>query len=321
MGDAERQWPIGKGGNVSKQFQPRKYKDGGEEWRKTEALTQQLCGYTPFKTNSMSRATTPLTPISEQNSLNGSICRSGKSHPFEYQNHSASPNPFQIIVPPSAGYRSVSAMGQPPRALSRQSDVGIGQCVGPRYQSYCTLPRPEEVDVGTLNDMHSNLHAFYSNMPSKVLCSLTIFGIGVGRMLEGAKWGIGIELAYALVVLAVGLGGVYSARRRSYVAATFAFSLNTFCMILAAPSFMIGLFPAIPWAFAEATPSVWSSNREPLELDFGLSLIIFIQVLLSMALSIYGYQAAGALCAIVEDVRLGQGMQSAFHDIEIPHKV
>ncbi|VDM59384.1 unnamed protein product [Angiostrongylus costaricensis] len=155
----------------------------------------------------------------------------------------------------------------------------------------------------------------------QVLCSLTIFGIGVGRMLEGAKWGIGVELAYALVVLAVGLGGIYSTRRRNYVAATFAFTLNTFCIILAVPPFMIGLFPAIPWAFAEATPSVWSSNREPLELDFGLSLIILIQVLLSMVLSICGYQAAGALCAIVEEVRLGQSMQSAFHDIEIPHKV
>ncbi|KAJ1356662.1 hypothetical protein KIN20_014401 [Parelaphostrongylus tenuis] len=287
-------------------------------------------------------------------------------------------------LPPSAGYRSASAMGQSARPLSRQSqsDTGFAHCVGSRYPSYCTLPRPEEVDVGTLSDMHSNLHAFYANMPPKVisrapsitnvvpatgpgiaaafmrsasvfadptvpvtapvpqkqreivnwntlsllcsmqvLCSLTIFGIGVGRMLEGAKWGIGVELAYALVVLAVGLGGICAARQRSYVAATFAYTFNTFCMLLAIPPFMIGLFPAIPWAFAEATPSVWSSKREPLELDFGLSLIILLQVLLSMVLSISGCQAVGAVCAIIEDIRLSHNCQSPFHDVNMPQKI
>ncbi|RCN43279.1 hypothetical protein ANCCAN_10742 [Ancylostoma caninum] len=57
-------WPAGKGEGVSKQFQPKKYKDGGQEWRKErkEGTTQPIYGYTPFKTNSLSRATTPLAP-------------------------------------------------------------------------------------------------------------------------------------------------------------------------------------------------------------------------------------------------------------------
>lgn len=36
--------------------------------------------------------------------------------------------PFSISVPPAAGYRSASAMGQHMRPASRQSDAGIAQC-------------------------------------------------------------------------------------------------------------------------------------------------------------------------------------------------
>ncbi|VDM72781.1 unnamed protein product, partial [Strongylus vulgaris] len=170
--------------------------------------------------------------------------------------------------------------------------------VGSRYQSYCTLPRPEEVDPETLSEMHSNLHAFYGptipkvvsrppsaaslvpglgpgmasdfihptsafngtavgmNVPPptphkqreivswntlslicsmQVLCSLAIFGLGVGRMLQGAKWAIGIELAYALVAMIAGLSGIYSVRQRSYAAAAFVFTLSAFSTLLAIP--------------------------------------------------------------------------------------
>ncbi|KJH53453.1 hypothetical protein DICVIV_00391 [Dictyocaulus viviparus] len=374
MSDLDRQRPNGRGMYVSKQFQPKKYKDIGQEWCRTEPSSQSV--FIPFKSNSISRSTTPLAPISEQNSTTGSPQRSNKSHPFEYHNETASYNNLCQVqdlpkshstpkvahhpqirsesaipmsreqkltwgrLPPSASYRSSSAMAQPIRPLSRQSDVGIGGGHCSHYQSYCTLPRPEEVDGGTLNDMHSNLHAFHSNtipkvvsrmpptttmvptIPSmiksdsmhapsliapsnpvqstppillkqkeviswntlsllcsmQVLSSLTIFGIGIGRMLQGAKWGIGIELGYAFTVLTVGLVGICAVRQRSNAAATFVFCLNAFCFILAIPPFVIGLFPAIPWAFAEATPSLWTNAREPLELDFGLSLIVLIQV-------------------------------------------
>ncbi|KAK6016133.1 hypothetical protein OSTOST_18388 [Ostertagia ostertagi] len=112
----------------------------------------------------------------------------------------------------------------------------------------------------------------------QVLCSLAIFGIGVGRMLEGAKWAIGVELAYALLVMVAGLSGIYAVRQRSYAAATLVFCLTAFSAILAIPPFIMGLFPTIPWAFTETAPATWINKREPLELDFGLSLVILIQV-------------------------------------------
>lgn len=417
MADIERQWPNGKSEPVSKQFQPKKYKDGGQEWRKDrtrEAANQATYAYTPFKVNSLSRATTPLASISEQSSRNGSLRR---PDPFVYQSHPQQRNPMneppqshstpkamhhaQIRpgsaaqmtkeqkltwgrLPPTTAYRSASAMGQPIRPGSRQSDVGgIGQCIGSRYQSYCTLPRPEEVDVETLNEMHSNLHAFHPNgapkvisrppsvatlvpgMPlgpgmasdfirppsafaapnvamsaptppkqreiiswntlslmcsMQVLCSLAIFGIGVGRMLEGAKWAIGVELAYALIVMVGGLSGIYAVRQRSYTAATFVFGLAAISTVLALPPFIIGLFPSIPWAFPEATPSTWINQREPIELDFGLSIVVLIQIALSMVISVCGCRSFGVLCQMVEEVKLQHDLRSAFHDMEIPHK-
>ncbi|RCN43281.1 hypothetical protein ANCCAN_10744 [Ancylostoma caninum] len=112
----------------------------------------------------------------------------------------------------------------------------------------------------------------------QVLCSLAIFGLGVGRMIQGAKWAIGVELAYALLVMIAGLSGIYSVRQRSYTAAALAFGLTAFSTIFAIPPFILGLFPAVPWAFSEATPSMWMNQNEPLELDLGLSLIVLIQV-------------------------------------------
>ncbi|KAK6756959.1 hypothetical protein RB195_015032 [Necator americanus] len=418
MGEPDGHWPNGKGEGASKQFQPKKYKDGGQEWRKErkEGTTQPIYGFTPFKTNSLSRATTPLAPISEQSSQSGTLRPTGKSNPFVYPNQPPTRNGFQVHelpqyhstpkathntlirpesaipmsreqkltwgrLPPQAGFRSVSAMGQQIRPPSRQSDTGIAQCVGSRYQSYCTLPRPEEVDAETLSEMHSNLHAFYgptipkvvSRPPSvatlvpglapgmasdfirpptglpaatvamgapspkkpteivswntlslicsmQVLCSLAIFGLGVGRMLQGAKWAIGVELVYALVVMIAGLSGIYSVRQRSYAAATFSFGLTTISTILAVPPFGLGIFPTIPWAFSEATPSVWINPSEPLELDLGLSLIVLIQFVLSLILSISGCRSVGVLCGVLEEVKLHHDLHSAFHDIDVPHK-
>ncbi|VDO86725.1 unnamed protein product [Heligmosomoides polygyrus] len=94
MADIERQWPNGKSEPVSKQFQPKKYKDGGQEWRKDrtrEAANQATYAYTPFKVNSLSRATTPLASISEQSSRNGSLRR---PDPFVYQSHPQQRNPM-----------------------------------------------------------------------------------------------------------------------------------------------------------------------------------------------------------------------------------
>ncbi|KAK5980286.1 hypothetical protein GCK32_020050 [Trichostrongylus colubriformis] len=139
-------------------------------------------------------------------------------------------------------------------------------------------------------------------------------------MLEGAKWAIGVELAYALLVMVSGLAGIYAVRQRSYAAATLVFCLTAFSAILAIPPFFMGLFPAIPWAFAETAPATWINKREPLELDFGLSLVILIQMLLSVVISISGCRSAGILCGMVEEVKLHRDLHSAFHDMDLPQK-
>ncbi|KAK6016136.1 hypothetical protein OSTOST_18385 [Ostertagia ostertagi] len=142
------------------------------------------------------------------------------------------------------------------------------------------------------------------------LCSLAIFGIGVGRMLEGAKWAIGVELAYALLVMVAGLSGIYAVTKRRLCAG--------YSLILVWTPF--SLFPTIPWAFTETAPATWINKREPLELDFGLSLVILIQVLLSLVICISGCRSAGVLCGMVEEVKLHRDLHSAFHEMDLPQK-
>ncbi|VDN83059.1 unnamed protein product [Brugia pahangi] len=80
-----------------------------------------------------------------------------------------------IIPPPPGSYRPASAMNMP--VLSRppsraNSDLGIGTIAfcdnigtGPsRYQSYCTLPRPEQIDF----DQHSNYGNEISHMAKQI---------------------------------------------------------------------------------------------------------------------------------------------------------
>ncbi|KAL3985621.1 putative integral membrane protein [Acanthocheilonema viteae] len=80
-----------------------------------------------------------------------------------------------IPPPPSGPYRPASAMNMPTlsRPASRaNSDLGIGAVsfcdnignVPSRYQSYCTLPRPEQIDF----DQHSNYGNEISQMAKQI---------------------------------------------------------------------------------------------------------------------------------------------------------
>ncbi|VDP22318.1 unnamed protein product [Onchocerca flexuosa] len=80
-----------------------------------------------------------------------------------------------IIPPPPGPYRPASAMNMPilSRPASRaNSDLGIGTIafcdnignLSSRYQSYCTLPRPEQIDF----DQHSNYGNEISQMAKQI---------------------------------------------------------------------------------------------------------------------------------------------------------
>uniref|UniRef100_A0A1I7XFH5 Col_cuticle_N domain-containing protein n=1 Tax=Heterorhabditis bacteriophora TaxID=37862 RepID=A0A1I7XFH5_HETBA len=84
---------------------------------------------------------------------------------------------------------------------------------------------------------------------------------------------------------------------------------------------IIGLFPTIPWTFTEAIPATWMNENEPLELDFGLSLVILIQVLLSLIIVVAACRSFDVISTTLEDIKLQYDLQQAFHDHgEIPQK-
>ncbi|PIO74393.1 hypothetical protein TELCIR_03600 [Teladorsagia circumcincta] len=111
-----------------------------------------------------------------------------------------------------------------------------------RPESAAQMTKEQKLTWGRLPPAAGFRSASAMGQPRPVLCSLAIFGIGVGRMLEGAKWAIGVELAYALLVMVAGLSGIYAVRQRSYAAATLVFCLTAFSAILAIPPFIMGEF-------------------------------------------------------------------------------
>ncbi|MCP9264708.1 Alpha-actinin, sarcomeric [Dirofilaria immitis] len=172
-------------------------------YQKREDLKQPFL-YTPFKSGSLSKKTainvlrdaTLNTHLNQDLSqIYGTQQQSGhpramtgiqgtmKSHNTDSTSAIPRPEPKGIwrgphsgIIPPPPGpYRPASAMNMP--ALSRptsraNSDLGIGTIafcdnignVPSRYQSYCTLPRPEQIDF----DQYTNYGNEISQMTKQI---------------------------------------------------------------------------------------------------------------------------------------------------------
>lgn len=154
-------------GTLSKQFVPKKYKDGAAKlWNREQEAQAQSYSYTPFKGSTMQRVTT--TPKSIRDSQSTASRPPKPPNPFVYDppttqstpkvgrradsaagNHPTMSREQKLTwgkmgPPTSAQYRSASAMGTI-RGVPRPVDFGpVQPYQHSRYQSYCTLPRPEQ---------------------------------------------------------------------------------------------------------------------------------------------------------------------------------
>ncbi|VDK64914.1 unnamed protein product [Onchocerca ochengi] len=175
---------------VSRQFLPKKKHGISEAWSKQmqesrEDLKQPF-PYTPFKSGSLSKKT--AINVLRDGTLNSHLPNQDSSQIFGTQQQpgtSAIPRPEPkgiwrrpetgIIPPPPGLYRPASAMNMPvlSRPASRaNSDLGIGTIafcdnignLSSRYQSYCTLPRPEQIDF----DQHSSYGNEISQMAKQI---------------------------------------------------------------------------------------------------------------------------------------------------------
>uniref|UniRef100_A0A1I7VXD5 MARVEL domain-containing protein n=1 Tax=Loa loa TaxID=7209 RepID=A0A1I7VXD5_LOALO len=176
---------------VSRQFLPKKKHGISEVWSKQMQESRddlkQPFPYTPFKLGSLNKKTS--VNILHDGTLNTQL-NQDLSQIYGTQQQpgtSAIPRPEPkgiwrgpqsgIIPPPPAPYRPSSAMNINIPVLSRpasraNSDLGIGTIafcdsignVPSRYQSYCTLPRPEQIDF----DQHSNYGNEISQMAKQI---------------------------------------------------------------------------------------------------------------------------------------------------------
>ncbi|TKR69278.1 hypothetical protein L596_021458 [Steinernema carpocapsae] len=140
---ADEQKPIERPpSSVSRQFMPNKQKNASEMWSKHEEKLQDKkennnFGYTPFKTgpvNGGARAPQKMDVTA--------LTVDGFSKP-RYE-----PNGAMSQTHGSTMNRSNSALGQPmvTRPNSRAASELNFNPVPSRYQSYCTLPRPEQIE-------------------------------------------------------------------------------------------------------------------------------------------------------------------------------
>uniref|UniRef100_A0A0R3RRZ8 MARVEL domain-containing protein n=1 Tax=Elaeophora elaphi TaxID=1147741 RepID=A0A0R3RRZ8_9BILA len=132
-----------------------------------------------------------------------------------------------IPPPPSGPYRPASAMNMLvlPRPASRaNSDIGIGTIsfcdnigsVPSRYQSYCTLPRPEQIDFdqhsnygSEINQMAKQINQLYGPYSSQTQPSISPNQINKQNVLPGSR------PASSMLIGAPGMASDYLTRRHS----------------------------------------------------------------------------------------------------------
>ncbi|CAD6193709.1 unnamed protein product [Caenorhabditis auriculariae] len=197
-------------GTLTKQFQPKKLKDANKLWNKDSETNSQV-SYSTYNGNNKAATlgNTSLGNTTPKRNRSGEphtgTLRPPKASPFVYdppttqstpkmpraqRSESAAGNNNTMSreqkltwgrVPPNpAHFRSASAMGTSTltRPLNRPNEfTPMGQFGGSRYQSYCTLPRPEQMDPETLSQIQMQLqmhpphgpvhHPFYD--PTKMV--------------------------------------------------------------------------------------------------------------------------------------------------------
>ncbi|KAK0409530.1 hypothetical protein QR680_004601 [Steinernema hermaphroditum] len=127
--------------SVSRQFMPNKQKNASEAWAKHGEKTQEKkdnFGYTPFKSAPMTNGARAPQKM-DVSTLN----IDGFSKPKFEPNGAISAGNQSFLN------RSNSALGQPivTRPNSRAASELNFNPVPSRYQSYCTLPRPEQIEA------------------------------------------------------------------------------------------------------------------------------------------------------------------------------
>ncbi|CAJ0957299.1 unnamed protein product, partial [Mesorhabditis belari] len=245
-------------------------------------------------------------------------------HPFYahhfYQPQHQQPQPKMIISrPPSAmpPQQMGAEFGQPIPAIVQKSPqnsqpfpVTSAIQSNPNMSTSMTSRRSEIVSWNALSLLCS----------LQVLCGLAIFGLGVFRMLQHAKWALGVELGYAISVLISGMAGISSVRSTSYCGATFAYVLAAANCLFSGAPFVLGLLPIIPYGFPSVDPRFLVNKDEPFEIDLAMSLVVAISCLLSFVMVIFGCKALGNACRVVEKLKARADIDTTFGVEPLPIK-
>uniref|UniRef100_A0A914VMI0 Uncharacterized protein n=1 Tax=Plectus sambesii TaxID=2011161 RepID=A0A914VMI0_9BILA len=143
-----------------------------------------------------------------------------------------------------------------------------------------------------------------------VLLSMAVFGLGLARLLLKAKWGLGVELVYAVFVFVAGLLGILGAIKRHYCSVVACFAMSAASCIIAIPPMIIGLIPTVPWTFSNVDKSYFVSENEPYVVDIVLSAICLLQISIGLIVAGLGCCTAGRVLARTDEMYLNMGAHS-----------
>lgn len=171
-------------GTLSKQFQPKKYKDGTKMWNAEQQ--EETYSYTPFKAATLNR-----TPKPTRDSVHSGTLRPPKMSPFVYATDEFSPPSAPATPkigrtrpesaagtmtreqkltwgrpPPASHFRSASSMSHGRQPHHGSEFVPLSMVAPPmhpmaqQYQSFNTIPRGDQ-QMQQREAMHSHSGPFY----------------------------------------------------------------------------------------------------------------------------------------------------------------
>ncbi|GMR59251.1 hypothetical protein PMAYCL1PPCAC_29446, partial [Pristionchus mayeri] len=110
-----------------------------------------------------------------------------------------------------------------------------------------------------------------------VLLAISIFTAGGYRMSHGAKWAIGIEMVYAILILSNAFLALLAVNRRRLQGIVAHFVFSSFNLLLSAPSIFLGLMPWFADNHLSMNPQWFVSESEPFSVDYCLAVLVMFE--------------------------------------------
>ncbi|GMT11276.1 hypothetical protein PFISCL1PPCAC_2573, partial [Pristionchus fissidentatus] len=136
-----------------------------------------------------------------------------------------------------------------------------------------------------------------------ILLSICIFAAGGYRILQGAKWAVGVEMVYAIFVLINAFLGLFAVHRRHLQALAATFVFSGYNLLLAVAPIILGLMPWFAENHLSINPKWFISETEPFSVDYCLALLVTIEAFICGITVVLACRTVGNSLHLLIDLR------------------